>query len=48
MKIKKRNGELQEYQPNKIVKRINDQNKGLHCEADILSNEVISYIYMMV
>ena len=45
MKIKKRNGELQEYQPNKIVKRINDQNKGLHCEADILSNEVISYIY---
>lgn len=45
MKIKKRNGELQEYQPNKIVKRINDQNKGLYCEADILSNEVISYIY---
>ena len=45
MRIRKRNGELQEYQPNKIVKRINDQNKGLACEADILANEVISHVY---
>lgn len=44
MKIIKRNGEAQEFQPNKIVERIKKQCKGLSCDYDQVAIESIGYI----
>lgn len=45
MKIKKRNGQLQTFMPNKILDRIKVHSKGLNINPDTLFQQVIPMVY---
>jgi len=45
MKIKKKNGEIQAFMPNKILNRIKNNSKDLKVDCDLLFKEVIPLVY---
>lgn len=45
MKVKKRSGELKNFDPNKILKRINEQSKGLSVNADEIAVQTMQGMY---